>query len=121
MKRDITSPDDIVLFVNEFYVLALQDPLLGPVFAHAINDWTPHLDKLYQFWNTALFDDVTISDDSVSRHSSLNVNKAHYDRWLLHFNRTIDTYFEGTVANLAKKKAAQTAGLFLARLKVSGS
>ncbi|MGX5689798.1 group III truncated hemoglobin [Arcticibacter tournemirensis] len=121
MKRDICGPDDVVLFVNEFYVLALQDPLLGPVFAHAITDWTPHLDRLYKFWNSALFEELTVTEQSISSHSTLNVDRAHYDRWLLHFNRTIDTYFEGEVANRAKKKAAQTAGLFLSRLKASGS
>lgn len=113
MKPDITNIEDIILFVNEFYSEALQDDLIGPIFARHITDWGPHLDNLYNFWNKALFETAELTVNPSEKHAPLSLGKIHYDRWLKIFNKTIDSLFEGKMAALTKEKAAQMAKVFL--------
>lgn len=49
MKADVKNLEDITLFVDKFYGKVQYDALIGPVFAGAIQDWTPHLEQLYRF------------------------------------------------------------------------
>lgn len=114
MKPDITNTKDIILFVNEFYSEALHDDLLGPIFAHHITDWGPHLDNLYNFWDSTLFGTTPLAVNPSEKHTPLSLGKTHYDRWLKIFNHTIDTLFEGETATLTKEKATHMARVFLA-------
>jgi hemoglobin len=47
----------------------------------------------------------------------LHLEKQHFERWLLLFKQTIDTYFEGTMAEETKKKADTMAIMFLSRIE----
>jgi Truncated hemoglobins len=38
--------------VREFYVRVRDDAVLGPVFAAKIDDWEPHLQKMFAFWSS---------------------------------------------------------------------
>lgn len=116
-KKDIASLDDIILFVNKFYEKVQQDELIGPVFNNVIDDWTPHLEKMYAFWNAVLFSVPGFSGNPFARHAPLPIEAAHFDRWLVLFNDTIDTYFSGEVAQDAKKRANTMAILFLSKLE----
>ena len=52
MRR--TGLDDAMLgrLVHGFYDRVRRDPLLGPIFAERITDWTPHLDQMVEFWSS---------------------------------------------------------------------
>lgn len=117
MKPDITNLEDIKLFVNEFYEKVQVDNLIGPVFAGAIKDWGPHLEKMYRFWNAALFGVPGFKGNPFSKHAPLPIDKRHFDRWLSLFNETIDTFFEGKMAMDAKNRAQLMAIMFLSRLE----
>jgi hemoglobin len=55
-KHDITGIEDIKLLVDEFYDLVGKDELLAPIFNYRLSTyWVPHLEKMYTFWNAALF------------------------------------------------------------------
>jgi hemoglobin len=116
MKPDITNLEDIKLFVNDFYEKVQEDNLIGPVFAGAIKDWGPHLEKMYQFWNAALFGVPGFKGNPFSKHAPLPIDKRHFDRWLILFNETIDAHFEGKMAMDAKNRAQLMAIMFLSRL-----
>lgn len=117
MKSDITNLSDIILFVDGFYGKVQQDELIGPIFNNVISDWTPHLQKMYQFWNAALFAVPGFKGNPFAKHAPLPIRAEHFDRWLLLFRETIDENFEGQMANETKKRAGLMAGMFLSRLE----
>ncbi|MEY8843365.1 group III truncated hemoglobin [Cribrihabitans sp. XS_ASV171] len=49
-----TGLDDTVLreLVHAFYGKIPMDPVLGPIFAERITDWTPHLERMTTFWSS---------------------------------------------------------------------
>lgn len=117
MKTELANFEDIVLFVNSFYEKVQSDELIGPVFDAAITDWQPHLEKMYQFWNAALFGVPGFKGNPFARHAPLSLQQQHFERWLLLFNQTIDTYFEGMMAEEVKKKANIMAIMFLSKIE----
>ena len=116
-KRDISGVDDIKLFVDTFYEKVREDNLIGPVFNNVIDDWTPHLQKMYAFWNAVLFSVPGFTGNPFAKHAPLPIESVHFDRWLVLFNDTIDSLFEGEVARDAKKRANTMAILFLSKLE----
>ena len=115
--KDINGIDDIRLIVDEFYARVRADDLIGPVFMEVILEWQPHLDKMYAFWNAVLFGVSGFKGNPFAKHAPLPIEQEHFDRWLELFYRTIDTHFEGPVADDAKKRAGIMAEMFLYRLK----
>jgi hemoglobin len=116
MKNDIRNLDDIMRFVDEFYKKVGTDDVIGPVFNAVIQDWAPHLDKMYKFWNAALFGVPGFKGNPFAKHAPLPITGLHFDRWLLLFRSTIDEHFEGPMATDAKNRAELMANMFLRRL-----
>ena len=120
--KDITDINNIRLFVDEFYEKVRQDDVLGPIFLKAIpGDWRPHLNKMYAFWNTVLFGVSGYKGNPFSKHAPLQIEQDHFDRWLKLFAETINTHFEGPVAQDAQKRAGLMAEMFLSRLRYANS
>lgn len=117
MKPDIKGLSDIILFVDSFYSKVQNDDLIGPVFNNVIKDWQAHLDKMYMFWNAALFGVPGFKGNPFAKHAPLPIAGKHFERWILLFNETIDEHFEGKMANDAKKRAGLMAAMFLNRLE----
>lgn len=117
MKKELANFEDIVLFVDSFYDKVQSDDLIGPIFNAVITDWPPHLEKMYNFWNAALFGVPGFKGNPFARHAPLSLEKSHFQRWLVLFNQTIDTYFEGVMAEEVKKKADVMAILFLTKIE----
>jgi hemoglobin len=116
--KDIENIDDIKLFVNEFYKKVQEDALIGPIFLEKIpGDWQPHLNKLYAFWNAALFSVPGFKGNPFAMHAPLKIEQQHFDRWLVLFAETIDTNFEGPMAIDAKNRAVLMANIFVSRLR----
>ncbi|HEY4327566.1 MAG TPA: group III truncated hemoglobin [Mucilaginibacter sp.] len=115
--KDIEDITSIRLFVDEFYEKVRNDELIGPVFLEKIEDWQHHLEKLYAFWNAALFGVPGFRGNPFARHASLEIGPEHFDRWLKLFNETIDRHFEGDMAANAKNRAELMAFMFLSRLQ----
>lgn len=111
--NDITSLDDIKLFVDAFYTQVQQDQLIGPIFNSVIQDrWPVHLEKMYGFWQTVLLNERAYSGSPFPPHAKLPIEKQHFDRWLKLFNSTIDINFKGDKAGEAKWRAAKMAEMF---------
>lgn len=119
--KEIESIDDIKLFVNEFYAKVKADPFIGPVFLETISeDWQPHLNKMYAFWNGALFGVPGFRGNPFAKHAPLKIRTEHFNRWIELFFSTIDENFEGPVAADAKNRAELMAYMFLSRLQKMG-
>lgn len=112
MKPDIQQLDDIKLLVNTFYGRVQKDELIGPIFASKITDWTPHLEKMYRFWQTILLHEHTYSGSPFPPHATLPVEQTHFDAWLGLWSATVDEFFEGENAEEAKKRGKIMAQLF---------
>lgn len=117
MKKKIEDVEDIKVFVDEFYSRVQTDELIGPVFMEAITDWQPHLQKMYAFWNAALFGVPGFRGNPFAKHAPLKIGPAHFKRWLKLFYATIDERFEGTVAEDVKRRSEVMANMFLIRLQ----
>ncbi|MGN6396038.1 MAG: group III truncated hemoglobin [Mucilaginibacter sp.] len=115
--KDIATIEDIKVFVNEFYAKVQEDDLIGPVFFQVIGDWQPHLEKMYAFWNAVLFGVAGFKGNPFAKHAPLKIGQHHFDRWLILFGQTIDTHFEGPVADDTKNRAGLMAEMFLHKLR----
>ena len=116
-KKDIEGLEDIKILVDNFYYSIQRDNLLGPIFHAVIKDnWTPHLEKMYSFWNTILFDVHSYSGRPFPPHADLPIQEEHFNRWLSLFENTVDQNFEGSIAENAKFRANKMAELFQIKL-----
>lgn len=111
--KDIENRSDVKLLVDSFYNKVNEDELLGPIFnkVAAVN-WDEHLPKMYDFWDTLLFASQTYKGRPFDAHMPLPLSEEHFTRWLSLFTSTVDELFEGEIANEAKTKAGNIAGIF---------
>lgn len=111
--KDISNIEDIKIMVDTFYANVRKDDLLGPIFNDKLqNRWPEHLQKMYGFWQTILFDVRAYSGTPFPPHKQLPVEKIHFDRWIMLFNTTIDAQFEGPLTEEAKMRATNMAHMF---------
>ena len=116
-KTDIRGLDDIKLLVDTFYGLVQKDSLLSPIFSTAIQDkWDIHLNKMYKFWDSILFNTGNYNGRPFPPHAKLAIEKEHFDKWLHLFEKTISSLFEGEIAEQAKFRANKMAELFQIKL-----
>jgi hemoglobin len=112
-KTDITTLDDIKLLVDNFYSTVQKDAFIGSIFNEKIgNRWPEHLEKMYRFWQTILLEVHSYSGSPFPPHKHLPVDKEHFDRWMEIFVATVNTLFEGPIADEAKMRAKNMAEMF---------
>jgi len=117
--NDIADKKDVKIFVDAFYKQVRIDELIGPVFSAKIPDdnWTPHLERMYSFWNTVLFATRDYQGNPFSKHASLPLQGIHFQTWVSLFHETIDEHFKGERANDAKMRADKMGKLFQSKLE----
>ena len=110
---DIAGRDDVELLVRAFYRDAATDDLLGPIFEAAAVDWPAHIDKLTDFWAWQLLGAPGYDGNPLRAHEPIHAQvpfrAAHFARWLELFTATVDAYFAGPVAEIAKQRATKMA------------
>ena len=116
--KDIENLEDIKVFVDDFYQKIKIDDLIGPVFIAQIGhgDWSKHLHRMYQFWDTVLFFQRSYKGNPFSKHAHLPIEGVHFERWITLFHQTIDQHFEGVVADDVKNRAAKMGLMFQSKL-----
>lgn len=85
-----TGLDEAVLttLVHRFYDKVRADDMLGPVFAARIDDWTPHLARMVDFWSSVALMTGRYHGAPIPLHRNLPVKAAHFERWLALFRDT---------------------------------
>jgi len=69
--------------VEGFYASIREDDLLGPIFAQTIDDWSPHLARMKQFWRSILHNSGEFSGNPMARHKAIpGLEQHHFARWL---------------------------------------
>jgi|TARA_B110000967_G_C18898265_1_gene572454 hemoglobin len=115
--KDITTREDIELMVDTFYDEVRKDELLGPIFNSVIKDgWSKHLKTMSDFWQTVLFHQIAYKGSPFPHHRELPIDAQHFERWILHFNNSINKNFEGKIAEDAKWRASKMAEMFMYKL-----
>lgn len=116
IKHDIKTMYDIRSLVDTFYGTVREDDLIGPIFLGKITDWSVHLEKMYRFWQTILLEEYTYNGAPFPPHATLPIQRTHFDRWLNLWYQTVDSLFQGKVAEEAKWRGERMAGVFLSKL-----
>ena len=114
MKKDIENREDIRLLVDAFYQRVKEDDTIGFIFTDVVRmNWEKHLPVMYDFWDNALFYTGTYSGNPMNLHRHLHhirpLDSKHFKRWVDLFVETIDEYFEGEKADLARQRARSIA------------
>lgn len=114
----IENLDDVKLLVNDFYGKVREDDLLKDIFNEVIQDnWPTHLEKMYSFWQTILLRERTYNGAPFLHHANLPVEEEHFIRWLTLFHETLDNFFHGENADVAKFQSTQMARMFHTKIQ----
>ncbi|MBB6460032.1 group III truncated hemoglobin [Flammeovirga kamogawensis] len=111
--EQIQNRNDVNKIVLSFYGRVRKDEVLGPIFNTAIHEekWPEHLEKLTDFWYSNLFGVRTFSGNPVQAHIKTDnmmnntMGPEHFERWLTLWFSTIESLFEGELAEKAKQVA----------------
>jgi hemoglobin len=74
--------------VRSFYARVRGDAILAPIFAAKIQDWEPHLQKMFAFWSSVALMSGRYHGQPMIRHLPLPIDARHFDRWLALFAET---------------------------------
>jgi len=114
-RKEIANRADVKLLVDEFYIKVRADNLLGPIFNEIITDWDQHLEHLTTFWETSLFigkkldhkyvGNPLVAHEKVDKTLDHTISEMHFGVWLNLWYATLDQFFEGEIADNAKRRA----------------
>lgn len=106
-----TGIDDAMIarLVHGFYDKVRADEVLGPVFAARIGDWEPHLKRMCAFWSSVTLLTGTYHGRPMQAHHRLPVDAAHFDRWLMIFEKTASELCPPAAADLFIDRARRIA------------
>lgn len=120
-KPDITTPEAIRTVVDRFYDKLLVDPLIKHFFVDL--DLQHHLPRIAAFWEMILLGNPGYTTNVTNVHLRLNeqkpMSKEHFDRWLEHFEATVNDLHEGPKAEEAISRARSIA--IVMRIKIEAS
>jgi hemoglobin len=86
---DLCSETEITGMVHAFYSRVHEDALLGPVFAAHVADWDVHLNRMVDFWSSALRGTARYRGTPMVKHAALpGLDAAMFRRWLELFRQT---------------------------------
>lgn len=102
--NDISTRADVEQLVDAFYAEVMKDEVLAPFFARL--DFNAHLPKMVHFWTFVLLDEPGYTTNVTEKHMKMPLQEVHFKHWLSLFHKTVDTYFAGEKAELAKQRAS---------------
>jgi hemoglobin len=105
---DITEPA-IMALVDRFYAKVRRDPLIGPVFNDAVDDWDEHLRKLYDFWSSVMLTTGRYKGNPMAAHLKLPIQPHFFERWLALWQETAGEVFAPEPAAAFRNKAGRIA------------
>lgn len=92
--------------VHTFYGRVRLDPVLGPIFNDAVEDWDEHLAKLCDFWSSVLLMTGRFKGSPMAAHARRpDIRGEHFPLWLDLFERTAREVCAPAAADLFVEKA----------------
>ena len=119
--KDIETREDIQTLVDTFYKQVLKDETIGYLFTEVANiSFEKHMPKMYDFWESILFQKTAYQGNPMSVHFSLNkkspLKSEHFARWKELWFSTLENLFDGPVATEAKNRANTIAYLMESKM-----
>ena len=114
MLPDIDTEQRVEFLVKTFYSRVLKDEVLAPHFKDI--DFPSHFPRMIAFWSFILLDKEGYKGNVFDKHVGLNIHEPEFEHWIFHFNKTVNDFFEGEKANLAKQRAELLKYTFLSKL-----
>lgn len=110
MTVQITE-EDIAKLVSAFYERVRQDPLLGPVFNGAIEDWAEHLEKLKAFWSSVMLTSGRYKGQPMVAHvrHEQAMTPENFARWLQLWNETSSALLPPQASAAFQERASRIA------------
>ena len=102
--KEIESKEDVTLLVEPFYQKLVKDDLVSHFFSQL--NLKELLPSVIQFWSFILLDEAGYSANMMEKHAKLDLNEESFDRWLKLFHETVDQFFTGEKAELAKQRSS---------------
>lgn len=105
------SEEDIDRLVPAFYDRVRADPILGPVFNQAIDDWPLHLEKLKAFWSSVMLGTGRYKGQPMVAHvqHEPHMTADNFGRWLALWRQTSGEILAPDVAAALQEKADRIA------------
>src|SRR5207245_7909836 len=104
----ITEPA-IAALVGRFYGKARCDPVIGPVFDAAVQDWDDHLRKLCDFWSSVMLTTGRYKGNPMAAHIKQPIEPAFFERWLMLWRETAGEPFAPAIAERFRARAERIA------------
>ena len=103
--------DSLRALVDLFYARVRRDPLIGPVFNRAIDDWPEHLDRLQAFWSSVMLTSGRYKGRPLPAHikHAEAITPQSFDRWLTLWRQTTNELMPPAAAVALQEKAARIA------------
>lgn len=123
MKK-LESREDIEHLVNSFYAKVAEDETIGFYFTDIAKvNWDQHLPKMYSFWETVLFGQMSYKGNPMAVHFPINevqaMKKEHFDKWLELWRKSVEENFIGENAAMAIYKSENIARLMKYKMEMA--
>ena len=123
MKK-LETRADIELLVNRFYEKVADDEKIGFFFNDVAKvSWDRHLPKMYSFWETLLFGQISYKGNPMAMHFPINekvaIEKHHFEHWIKLWTETVEENFTGEMAETAIYKATNIANLMSHKMEMA--
>ena len=121
-NKDLNSRADIEKLLTAFYGKVVQDETIGIIFTKIFPlNLQSHIPVITDFWETILFGKPVYKKNAMEIHFEINkvyqLERKHFDAWLHLFNTTIDEFYTGEKATLAKKRTLGIAMLMQSKME----
>jgi hemoglobin len=103
--------EDLDRVVRAFYGRVRKDPLLGPIFNGAVDDWEHHLRKLQAFWSSVMLWSGRYKGQPMAVHigQAPHMTPEAFQRWLSLWGETTDALLAPAAAAALQEKASRIA------------
>jgi hemoglobin len=112
VREDLAITEEALgRLVERFYARVRQDPLLGPVFDGAIDDWPEHLDRLSAFWSSVMLTSGRYKGRPLPAHLRHGdaMTSDRFERWLALWKESTSEMFAPEAAAALQAKANRIA------------
>lgn len=108
---DTITEAQIAALIPRFYEDVRADTLIGPVFAGAIDNWPPHLEKLMAFWSSVMLTSGRYKGNPMAAHMKhlATITPPMFDRWLALWARVTAETLPAAIATELQAKAERIA------------
>jgi hemoglobin len=110
-RDELITEDGLRDLVGRFYAKVRRDPLIGPVFNGAIQDWDEHLARLTDFWSSVMLTTGRYKGRPLPAHVKHgdSITAQSFERWLALWRETTEEVLPPAAAAAMQEKAGRIA------------